>query len=107
LQSSTIFNNRVAKVSKDVVQGFNFVKNGLLEIGDLCTSLHNLNMDFNQKSEFGKDVIQEKVFFALQNSFVCWSDVFDSQIKHFNTNVHKFFEYWKLELETVREVGLD
>ena len=41
-------------------------------MGDLFTNLHQLNMDFNAKADFGKDVVQEKLFFSLQNAFICW-----------------------------------
>ena len=44
-------------------------------MGDLFTHLHQLNMDFNTKADFGKDVIQEKVFFSLQNAFICWGSL--------------------------------
>ncbi len=62
----------MAKVSKDVTTTITAVRDGLQEMGDLCTSLHQLNQDFNARSEFGKDIVQEKVFFSLQNAFVCW-----------------------------------
>jgi hypothetical protein len=32
-------------------------------------------------------------------------DVYDSQIKHFNTHISKFFEYNKAEMDKIREVA--
>jgi hypothetical protein len=30
--------------------------------------------------------------------------VFDSQIKHFDVHMAKFFDYWRMETETLKEV---
>jgi hypothetical protein len=74
------------------------------ELGDCFSNLHQINVDFNQKCPFGKDVVQEKIYFCLQNSFTCWSEVTNNQLKHVDLHMNKYFDYHLAEMEQIKDV---
>ena len=74
------------------------------EMSEYFSLMHHLNMEFNQECSVGKDIVQEKTFFALQNSFNCWSEVTGNNIKHIDKHFSKFFDYWSCELGNLKEV---
>lgn len=74
------------------------------ELGEYFSLMHQLNMEFNSGCQVGKDVVQEKIFFSLQNSFNCWSEVTNNHIKNVEKHFSMFFDYWSKELESLKEV---
>lgn len=74
------------------------------QIGDAFSELHQVNLDYNEKCNFGKDTVKEKLFFCLQNAFSCWSETTNNQLSYIDIHLNKFFEYWKAELDQMEDV---
>lgn len=75
------------------------------EISDLFAKLHEIQEDFNGRSEFGKDFVHEKLSFSFQNTFSCWGDTLGNQAKSLTDIVIPFLDSTRAELEVQRDVG--
>lgn len=77
----------------------------LNKLSDTFADLHQLNMDFNHRCQFGKNIVQEKVFFSLHNSFVCLENVLAAQSSLHERHFTNFFNYWSEETIQLKEVN--
>ena len=73
-------------------------------LGEAFSGLHNQLMDFNTKCEYGKNEVQEKIFFSLHNCFNCWSESTVQNVKILDDTIITFVDYNKTELETIKDV---
>lgn len=73
-------------------------------LADCFSNMHQLNLDFNQRSTFGKNIVQEKIFFTLRNTFACWAEITSNQIENIDLRFNKFFNYWNSETQVLKEV---
>ena len=95
---------RITALSKQLLASLHSAQSTMAEIGNVFSLLHQINLDFNQKSNFGKDEVKEKLYFCLQNSFSCWSEVTHSQLKYIDLHLNRYFEYHNAETSQMSEV---
>ena len=73
-------------------------------LGQAFSQLHQYTGDFNLKHPYGKNEVQEKIFFSLQNSFNHWSEKTVRVVKTMQTTLLANIEWSKSEFDVIKEV---
>jgi hypothetical protein len=73
-------------------------------LGQAFAKLHSLSSDFNVNCEYGKNDVQERIYFSLQNCFNHWSEKTVRVVNSMEENFIGWMDYNKSELEAVKEV---
>lgn len=76
----------------------------MAQLGQAFSQLHQITSDFNMKSQYGKNEVQEKIYFSLQNCFNHWSEKTVRVVKSIDTNFIDNLEWTRAELEVMKDL---
>lgn len=96
--------SKLRDLSKDLGAALLTVEKVYGDMAKVCASLHHAAAEFNQENKNAEDDLLEKTFFALQNNFICMSEVYKKESESIYENLYKLFNGWQKDQAVVEDL---
>lgn len=96
--------SKLRDLTGDLATALQTVERVFSEMAKVSASLHHAAAEFNQENKNSEDELLEKTFFALQNNFICMSEVYRKDADACRENLHQLFNCWQKDHEVAEDL---